>query len=114
MDNLVSQPQYAYVKAVLLFREDLDRFGDHHLEIRKLKKLFQSLRFETQSYQISTDYPHKVFELVQDEHDCFTRKKRALGAPCLFIIYHLGYADKYGGDYTGRETMQHIWKIWRS
>jgi hypothetical protein len=51
---------------------------------------------------------------VQDEHDCFTRKKRALGAPCLFIIYHLGYADKYGGDYTGRETMQHIRKIWRS
>lgn len=41
MTDPVSQPHYAYVKALLLYDEPSDFRPDHYREIRKLKNLFE-------------------------------------------------------------------------
>ncbi|KAH8637958.1 hypothetical protein IG631_05728 [Alternaria alternata] len=100
MADPVSQPRYAYVKAVLLFSGDSDSFTDYYLEIRKLKRLFKSLNFETQSHRIRTgDHPYKIYEIVEDEQRSITQKMHALGASCMLIIHYTENTDKDDGKH---------------
>ncbi|RYN88631.1 hypothetical protein AA0120_g7206 [Alternaria tenuissima] len=111
----VSQPPYAYVKALLLFRKDVDTSKYPYLEILKLMKLFKSLNFEMKSYLISTnDDPQEVYDIVMDEQISITQKTRALGAPCLLIIYYAEDTDKDDGKhYAEPGEPQPLSALWR-
>jgi hypothetical protein len=79
------------------------------------KWLFESLGFETEMYPILGHHdPDKVNNIIQDEHDFLTRKKRALDAPCLLIIHYVEYAnenvDRY---YAGPKKPQYPSTIWQ-
>jgi hypothetical protein len=115
MTDPVSQPHYAYVKALLLYDEPSDFRPDHYREIRKLKNLFESLNFETRSYGISTDdNPQVVYDIVEDEHITITHKTRALGASCLLIIYYAEDTDNdYSKQYAEPGWAQTLLAFWR-
>jgi hypothetical protein len=53
-EDPVSQPQYAYVKAVLLYEGDSDRLGSRIKETEELERFFKSLNFETEIFPIPT------------------------------------------------------------
>jgi hypothetical protein len=53
-EDPVSQPRYAYVKAVLLYEGNSDRLEGRIKETEELERFFKSLNFETEIFPIPT------------------------------------------------------------
>jgi hypothetical protein len=107
--------RYAGVKALTIYWEESDKMEKYREEAEKLQALFQSLQYDTESYQIPThDSQMKLLECIARYCNLLSDKwrKRKLEESYLLIIHYGGHGDKDDDKHAvdGPQQRRAVWR----